>query len=293
MTLNEITTALERTVDRLLGVYKNRPAPTENLLLVELSKKYGIEIVTDHASDSDQVSFRRPSQAQIRIVAGLLARELAVYPIEVITLSKLERLIICTKLKSHHHDVAGLAEMGLFVIDTIYLSADSLTRDCEYGRRTFHHELFHAIDFHDDLLKYLDPEWHRLNSAGYRSSEDHHISFNQPTDAVGFLSTHSMTAIYEDKAEVYAHLIINYGEVTKRAKEDEVLARKIARMKELLHQFCPKFNDEFWQEVSKRCSYLQQHGYSSTADMLADLEARSQVTTGQSVRIAAIPAVVS
>jgi hypothetical protein len=72
-----------------------------------------------------------------------------------------------------------------------------------------------------------------------------------------------------------------------RAKEDEVLARKVVRMKELLHHFCPRFNDEFWQEASKRSAYLQRHDYASTADMLADLEARSQVTTGKTVRIAA------
>src|SRR4029453_4419075 len=104
MTIKDISIALERTVDRLLGVYKDRPAPSENVLLAELSKKYGIEIVPDHASENNQVSYRRPSQAQIRIVAGLLARELSVYPIEVIKLSKLERLIICTKLKTHNHD---------------------------------------------------------------------------------------------------------------------------------------------------------------------------------------------
>ncbi len=286
MTINDISTALERTVDWLLGVYKDRPATTENILLLELGKKYGIEIVTDHAAETHHVSYRRPSQAQIRIVANLLAKELAVYPVEIIKLSRLERLIICNTLRSHNREVAGLAEMGLFVIDTIYLSADSISEDREYGRRTFHHELFHAIDFHDDLLKYLDPEWHRLNSAGYIASHDHHIAFNQPTDTIGFLSTHSMTAIYEDKAEVYAHLMINYQEVEDRAGEDEVLARKVVRMKELLHRFSPAFNEDFWSEARRRSAYLQRRDYSSTADLLADLESRSPVTTGKTVRIA-------
>lgn len=285
MTIKDISTALERAIDRLLGVYKGRPAATENFLLHELGKKYGIEIVTDHEADTNQISYRHPSQAQIRIVANLLARELAVYPVEVIKLSRLERLIICTRLHSHHRSVAGLAEMGLFVMDTIYLSADTISSDREYGRRTFHHELFHAIDFHDDLLRYLDPEWHKLNSAGYISSQDHRVDFNQPTDTIGFLSTHSMTAIYEDKAEVYAHLIINYQDVEDRARQDEVLARKVLRMKELLYRFSPAFNDDFWSEARRRSGFPHRHDYSSAADLLEDLESRSRVTTGRTIRI--------
>jgi hypothetical protein len=269
MALKDIEIAVERTLDRLLGVYKNRPDGTDNVTLAQLGKKFAVEIVTDHAEFSTQVAYSRPSQAQVRICAGLLSRELAVYPIAIIRKSKLERIVICSKLQSHQRDVAGLAEMGLFVIDTIYINADSVSRDYEYARRTIHHELFHAIDYHDDILKYVDPDWHRLNSAGYRASDNHQVLHNAPSDTVGFLSTHSMTAVYEDKAEVYAHLMVNYAELESRAGEDAVLAHKIERMKELLHRFSEDFNETFWNRVRQRSLSLQRYRYAPEAESLA------------------------
>ncbi|HEY9867831.1 MAG TPA: putative zinc-binding metallopeptidase [Candidatus Obscuribacterales bacterium] len=269
MALKDIEIAVERTLDRLLGVYKDRPGGTDNLTLAHLGKKFAVEIVTDHAEFSTPVAYSRPSQAQVRICAGLLSRELEVYPVEIIRKSKLERIVICSNLKAYHREVAGLAEMGLFVIDTIYINADSVSRDYEYARRTFHHELFHAIDYHDDLLKYVDPGWHQLNSAGYKASDDHHVLYNAPSDAVGFLSTHSMTAVYEDKAEIYAHLMVNYAELEARAREDEVLARKVERMKELLHRFSEEFNESFWNRVAQRSLSLKRYRYAPEAESLA------------------------
>lgn len=269
MALKDIEIAVERTLDRLLGVYKDRPGGTHNLALAQLGKKFAVEIVTDHAEFSTQVAYSRPSHAQVSICAGLLSRELEVYPVEIIRKSRLERIVICSNLKTYHREVAGLAEMGWFVIDTIFLNADAVSKDYEYARRTIHHELFHAIDYHDDLLKYVDPDWHRLNSEGYRKSPDRHVPYNSPSDAIGFLSTHSMTAVYEDKAEVYAHLMVNYAELEARTRQDAVLARKVERMKELLYRFCQEFNESFWNRVRQRSLILQRYRYAPEAESLA------------------------
>jgi hypothetical protein len=57
--------------------------------------------------------------------------------------------------------------------------------------------------------------------------------------------------VEEDKAEVFANLIVDFAYVEVRAKKDRVLNAKVERMKELLVKFCPAMNDELWDKVRK------------------------------------------
>ncbi len=57
-----------------------------------------------------------------------------------------------------------------------------------------------------------------------------------------------MDAVLEDKAEVYSHLLIDHRGTEKLVREDRILARKVVRMKELLHSFASEFNEDFWSK---------------------------------------------
>jgi len=57
--------------------------------------------------------------------------------------------------------------------------------------------------------------------------------------------------VEEDKAEIFAHMMVEGSYVTRRAARDDVLAAKVERMKELLEKFCPEMNSEFWKKVEK------------------------------------------
>jgi hypothetical protein len=67
----------------------------------------------------------------------------------------------------------------------------------------------------------------------------------------GVLNHYSTTAVEEDKAEVFANLIVDSKYVANRAKKDRVLSAKVERMKELLVAFCPEMNDKFWEAAGK------------------------------------------
>ncbi|MDX1986420.1 MAG: hypothetical protein SFV17_07005 [Candidatus Obscuribacter sp.] len=64
----------------------------------------------------------------------------------------------------------------------------------------------------------------------------------------GFISEYAMDAVIEDKAEVYSYLLIDHRGTEKLAREDRILARKVVRMKELLHSFSREFDGDFWRK---------------------------------------------
>ena len=71
-------------------------------------------------------------------------------------------------------------------------------------------------------------------------------------DQPGFLNRYATTGVEEDKAEVFAHLIVNRQMLDERVKTDTILADKLRRMKDLLQTFCPQVDERFWDSAGKR-----------------------------------------
>ena len=69
---------------------------------------------------------------------------------------------------------------------------------------------------------------------------------------IGFLEPYSTSGLEEDKAEVFANMMVAPDYVKQRAASDPVIRAKVARMKELLADFCPNMNKEFWERVEQR-----------------------------------------
>ena len=64
------------------------------------------------------------------------------------------------------------------------------------------------------------------------------------------MNHYSTTAIEEDKAEIFANLMVEAEYMESRASRDLVIRAKIRRMKEFMVGFCPKADDEFWGRAS-------------------------------------------
>jgi hypothetical protein len=252
MTLVDIINSIEQRVDRLLGVYNNSGAPPSNAMFDDLAQKYKLAIVCDAESNDLEIAFKHPDERQKHICIDLLQSELNLYHPDIIKRSKLEQIVLCSRLHANGKHVAGLAQMGWFVIDTLFLDVDGISRGWEYARKSFHHEMFHAIDYHDDLNRYIDLDWAHLNASHFNYSTEGYPGYNQPSKELGFLSTYSTTSVHEDKAELYCHMIVNYMLVRERMGADPVLTRKVERMKELLERFSPHFDQIFWQMIEER-----------------------------------------
>lgn len=256
MKIRRFVLKAEKVIDRLLGVYNNRLPATNYIPLKELGEKYGLEIVTDARSEDEETEFDCPSSVQIKVYSPLLAAELSVYPPEFIKESNVERLVLCTNLRSLHHKVSGLADMGPLKIDTLFLDLSHAERNWHFSRRAFHHELYHAIDFSDSMEGYVDTEWRKLNSDDYKYFANDENFISTEIDTPGFLTVYSTRSALEDKAELYSYLVVDHAAVQTRCLTDEVLAKKVVRLKQLLSEFSTHCDDTFWDKMHNRADQL-------------------------------------
>lgn len=112
--------------------------------------------------------------------------------------------------------------------------------ESHYVRRTFHHEIFHQVDYADDHQLASDPRWEALNPRGFRYSGDAERLQADPNSTLpdesleGFLNRYGTSAPAEDKAELYASLMVDRAAVRRREARDAVIRRKVERLRQTL-----------------------------------------------------------
>jgi hypothetical protein len=196
--------------------------------------------------------------------AGLFAAEFSLYPPDLVKRTRLARVVLCADLS-----FAGQRRNAIpdYEHDTLYLDVSRGAHNKAYLRTVVHHEFFHIIDYRDDGSVYTDERWAALNPAkfkygtGGRNAQDVQTTSVLTDKFPGFLTHYSTTAVEEDKAEVFAHMIVDSDYVEERVKKDRVIKAKVARMRELLIKFCPDMNEKFWEKVRrmKRISQVDNH----------------------------------
>jgi hypothetical protein len=63
----------------------------------------------------------------------------------------------------------------------------------------------------------------------------------------GFLNHYSTTGVEEDKAEIFANLIVRTSHLERVILTDPVLDAKVKRMKKMLQDFSSDVDDSFWK----------------------------------------------
>jgi hypothetical protein len=223
-------------------------SPNEELN--RLLRKHGIQIVVDpgkiyprKTASNNAITAKAAPKKAIEDFCALLASELAPYPAEFFQQLGLERIVLCRDLRRDGTDYGGLSE---YDTDTIHFEITQGKDLKHYQSSKIHHELFHFIDYRDDATIERDDAWEKLNPSGFKYDANRSGFWGFDDKNAGFLNTYSMTAVSEDKAEIYGHLAVRAEQLEERALTDKVIRRKIQRMKELVRAYCPKLDDEFW-----------------------------------------------
>ena len=158
--------------------------------------------------------------------ARVVAEELARYPEGFLDSAGLERVVLCAGLREAGEPIPSLPNYRA----TLLIDVDA---PAPFLRRLVHHEVFHFLDFADDLHVTSDAEWSMLNEPGFRygaggrSVRDPAASL-LTSDMPGFLTRYATAAVEEDKAELFAFLMTAPREVGRRAERDAVLGKKVA-----------------------------------------------------------------
>jgi hypothetical protein len=197
---------------------------------------------------------RAATEQALRMYLRWFPDEFRLYPVEAIRNSRLRRVILCAELK-----FAGQFRTAIpdFEHNTLYLDIERASTSRIYQILVFHHELFHVFDYADDFRVYEDAAWVELNEDDFRYGSGGKNAQDNPETSVltdrypGFLNHYSTTGVEEDKAELFANLVVRAKTVERRAESDPVLRTKCDRMRELLHQFCPELDDQFWLAAKK------------------------------------------
>lgn len=227
--------------------------------LEKTATTYKIEIVATDPQFPVKCSYgtidgKAADRKAVEAYAALLVPEFALYPPEVIKRSKLKRVVLCTDLTFADQRRNAIPD---FEHDTLYLDVARGATNKPYMRKVIHHEFYHVIDLRDDGHLYKDERWAGLNPADFKYGTGGKNAQDMSNTSVltdkypGFLNHYSTTGVEEDKAEVFANLIVDAACVAERAKKDRVLTAKVERMKELMTKFCPDVREAFWEKAAK------------------------------------------
>ena len=226
--------------------------------LTEIARRDDIEIVAFDpqfpiATTYGKIAGRSAAGDEIDRYSVLFLREFSLYPPSLIKRCGLKRIVLCKELAFDGQLRAAIPD---FEHDTLYLDVLRGGYDRLYLCKVLHHEFFHIIDYRDDGLVYEDREWSALNPPAFKygtggKNAQHVAGTRELTDKFpGFLNDYSMTGVEEDKAEVFANLIVDSAYVAERAKSDRVLGAKVQALEKSLAKFCPEIDPAFWSKAA-------------------------------------------
>ncbi|MBI3862539.1 MAG: hypothetical protein HY290_11665 [Planctomycetia bacterium] len=228
-------------------------------LVAELSQKYSLELVladpqfpvrTFHGP----ITGRPAPQAEKQSFLPIFIAEWNLYPVELIKATRLRRIILCEELAFQGQRRFSIPD---FEHDDLYFDVVRGRHSESYVRKCIHHEFFHIIDYRDDGQLYADASWAallppetRYGTGGKNVQNDPTVSLLDASIA-GFLNKYSMSGVEEDKAEIFANMVVDHDTVAARAETDPIIAEKARRMAELLKTFCPQMDENFWTAAQR------------------------------------------
>jgi len=225
-------------------------------VVFDIGARDGIKtIVPTEASSAKPLkdfSFKPAAIADATDFRASLDDEWRHLPASAVRKAGIRRIILCSNLQVLGHAVGGFADVkngDLYFDVQLGPLGDSLER-----RKLIDHEFFHMVDEVDDDQGLFDPAWARLNQADFQYNSSRKftlINSNQVEAPKGFVSQYATSAVEEDKAEMFANMMVNPALVASRAKTDPVLNAKRQRMIKIIRDFCPEVDDAFWNAMAK------------------------------------------
>jgi hypothetical protein len=222
--------------------------------LSKIAEAYEICFYAEPKFPLGEIDGKIADKKELATYTQLFIREFIVYPPELLKKAKVKQVVFCKDLSFMGQKRAAIPDLAH---DTLYLDVSRGAGMNRYQSEAFHHDLFHMIDYYERSLTYSDERWSSLNRAGFQYGPGGAVAGRLGWNGVltdsypGFLTQYSLSAVEEDKAEIFSHLLVNPAYVEGRIKKDAVLRAKVQLLKERLAKFCPDINDAFWEKAKK------------------------------------------
>lgn len=229
--------------------------------LEKLAREYSITILHDRAlfpvhTPYGTITGAVAQRSEVAALAPILVEEFGLYPASFVKKTRLRRIVLCRDLRFDRERQEAVPD---YVHNTLYLDVTSGDQDLDYRRLIIHREFFHIVDFRDDGWVFSDVRWESINPKAFKYDRQRGFAMKPDprgsviTDSLpGFLTPRAKTGVAQDKAEIFAQLILYPSLVKDRAHKDEIVGRKVARMKRLLARFSPDMGASFWAAIHTR-----------------------------------------
>jgi hypothetical protein len=231
-------------------------------LLAEVARRQQVDVVWTggpyrYNSEEGGGSAEDPAEDDVARVAAFIARELSLYPDGFLRRAGLSGIVLVRDLFVKEDGGARGAAAYIFE-NRVFLDVPLADRAIQAGTRVrfIHHLIWHRLDERAATM-WEDPEWETLNPPNFEygvysrggvhetRAGSGSLSINYP----GFLNLYSTGNLPDDKAEVYAYLMVIHSWVGERAGQDQYLRRKVAVIKSRLAALDPNFNNDFWNRI--------------------------------------------
>ena len=189
-----------------------------------------------------------PDEDRLRGTMLLLAQEHILYPLAFLEAIGLRHILFCEQLHyngQRRRDVPDLASGTLYV--------DVGDRPRRRKRHSFHHELWHMVDYHllGNTFESFDAVWSKCNPPNFKYGrggkhmrDDSKSSQLSSAPSEAFLNRYSTSSIAEDKAEVWACAMC-YEQILKSV----ALQRKAAVLRARAQEVCGEMDAAWWERV--------------------------------------------
>ena len=198
-----------------------------------------------------------PAEADVARVAAFIARELRQYPDGFLRRAEVNGIVLVRDLFVREDGGARGAAAFIFE-DRLFLDVPLAARAIQAGTRVrfIHHLIWHRLDERAGTM-WQDPEWEALNPPSFEYGvysrggvhETRAGSGSLSTDYPGFLNLYSTGNLPDDKAEVYAYMMVIHSWLSERTQQDEYLRGKVAVIKTRLAALDRNFNEDFWNLI--------------------------------------------
>jgi len=188
-----------------------------------------------------KISGTAPTSEHLDKYLALFTKEWALYPAKLFAKANVKRLVFAENLAVNGQFRGAVPA---FDFEAMYYDPSLGSYNPHWQRVVIHHELFHMIDQRMKLI-HKDPEWMKLNLPDFHygkgGKEMRTRGVGELTDRIpGFLTPYGMSAIEEDKAELYGHLIVDREFVNRRIAVDPWLAKKVDLLRMRLRGYLPE-----------------------------------------------------
>ena len=200
---------------------------------------------------------RDAAEWEIAEFAPVLIDEVGLYPADFFRRIGISRIILARDLWLTQEGVEQ--NISGYIFDDALLLSVSYTykvNNRDKQRRYLHHLVWHVLDGLRGTM-WEDPEWSALNPDGFeygvltpggihdRSAATGLLSTEYP----GFVNRYGTGNVPDDKADLFAYLMVVHHWVEERAEADPYLRAKVDTIKQRLAEFDPVFDASFWERI--------------------------------------------